>query len=95
MRPHGLLPKTCPYRVLLETAERQMLERAIAGAEGSVQVAAERLGVTRKYLYDRLDALDMEAYRQRRWKKAPRAPKPTAPEPVADITDAAEEGTTT
>ena len=61
-----MLSARSPYRIALETFEREMLERALAGAEHNVSTAAERLGVSRKYLYDRFEALGIAVRHPRR-----------------------------
>ncbi len=47
----------------MEAYERDMLARALEAAGQNVKIAAARLGVSRKYLYDRFKALGVRPKR--------------------------------
>ncbi len=69
MKPYSLLGPSCPYRVAIETYERQMVERALEASGGNVLLCAQRLGVSRKYLYDRFAHLGIPVRNPRPRKK--------------------------
>lgn len=76
-----MLDRSSPYRVQVETFERGLLERALAAAHQNVSVTASRLGVTRKYLYDRFEALGIGPKRPTApARKRRAAPSPADPE---------------
>lgn len=79
-----MLPAHSPYRIALETYEREMLVRALAGAAGNVSTAAERLGVSRKYLYDRFAALGIAVRNPRRRRNGHDGDLRSDPEPRSD-----------
>jgi DNA-binding NtrC family response regulator len=82
-----VLPAHSPYRIALETFERGMLERALAAADGNVSTAAERLGVSRKYLYDRFAAVGIAVRNPRRRRNGHGADPRSDPEPARSDDD--------